>query len=603
LEIDNVVVYFDGIYTEWEINNALKTIIDKSDASMYYRDYVNIYSSSNVKKIMVGISNLFSSHFRISFDNIAERFPTYTTFEVLTALKNMIDESIVIKNKYGFSSYLREDENIYFLVNSLSISNDSFSGYYARVPNIVTDKTFREILYDVQIENLPKFVKILCEIKKPDTFAKLIRTVPEEVQELFIEAAIEAHIKNILSNQITRKLVLDYFLNYIHQIKDVWVSNKLSDDDILRCYENGNWGDCDNEYGDLVEEKIETRKGTLEQNPWGYYGQHNPETGVFSMVNVVKQRAEQEKEKEKQRKKLTVLVKKGKKTQEEMDKELDGFIAGRQIYPGKNCRSWSVTALAKIGIKIIKLDYPDSFKKTESQLRLRKLAKDDRYLGKGSKKEKPLYTSKEIDELSSDDLRRGLYWTTRKQGGYVTTFCVAIEQWFRKTKWEGLDMLIPDKQAGTTGGHIKISSKPKEKKQSLRIEKVVPEQNKDRFKTYLKDIQKLMNECFSVKKYVPEIDDKRWVMVFSRKKLVGFLAIDKKNIIWNVCVATNYRRRGIAKQAIQIAVNDVCPAKKPRLLVDNRGKNYKKLVKLYTGYGFTLVKNDGKVTTMEFKCT
>ena len=36
--------------------------------------------------------------------------------------------------------------------------------------------------------------------------------------------------------------------------------------------------------------------------------------------------------------------------------------------------------------------------------------------------------------------------------------------------------------------------------------------------------------------------------------------------------------------------------------VDNLGKNYKKLIKLYTLYGFTLVKNDGKTTTMEFKC-
>ena len=92
-------------------------------------------------------------------------------------------------------------------------------------------------------------------------------------------------------------------------------------------------------------------------------------------------------------------------------------------------------------------------------------------------------------------------------------------------------------------------------------------------------------------------------MVFSRNKLVGFLAIDNNNVIWNVCVATNYRRRGIAQQAIQTAVKDVCPDKNPRLLVDNRGKNYKKLVKLYNGYGFTLVKNDGKVTTMEFKCS
>ena len=39
-----------------------------------------------------------------------------------------------------------------------------------------------------------------------------------------------------------------------------------------------------------------------------------------------------------------------------------------------------------------------------------------------------------------------------------------------------------------------------------------------------------------------------------------------------------------------------------RLFVDNKGKNYIKLIKMYTEYGFTLVSNDGNITTMEFKC-
>jgi superfamily II DNA or RNA helicase/ribosomal protein S18 acetylase RimI-like enzyme len=603
LEVDDVIRYFDGKYSEWEINNALKTIIEKSDSSIYYKDYVDIYSHSNVKKIIVSISKLFENNFRISFTKIVELFPNYSTFEILTALKNMIDESIVIKNKYGFSSYIREDQNIYFLVNSLSISNDSFSDYYTRVPNIVTDQTFQEILYNVQIENMPMFVNMICKITKQETFTKLIRNVPDEVQELFIEAAIEAQNKNIPTNQITRKLVLDYFLNYIHQIKDTWVSNRLRDDEVLRCYEDGKWSDCDNKYVDLIEEKIEKRKSTLEQNPWGYYGQYNPETGVFSMVNIITQKQKQKELKEKENRKLSDLVKKGKMSQEQMDEDLESFVAGREIYPGRNCKQgWGVHLLMKMAIRTLKLDYPDSFKKTDSESTMRKLVRDDKYLGKGNKKESPIYTNKEIDELDNEDLRRSLYWSTRRTGGYITNLCKGIEDWFRTTKWEGLDMLIPDKQAGTAGGHKKIVTKQVSNKQDLRLEKVIPIRNQDKFKTYFKDIQNLMNECFSIKKYVPDIDDKIWVMVFSRKKLVGFLAIDNENVIWNVCVATNYRRRGMAKQAIQMAVSDVCSKKSPRLLLDNRGKNHKKLFKLYTDYGFTLVKNDGKNTTMEFKC-
>lgn len=603
LDIDSVIKYFDGKYSNWELRNALKTMIAKSDENMYYRDYVNIYSRSTVKTIMMGIIKLFSTHFRISFYNIIEKFSKNNEFEVLTALKNIIDESIIIKNKYGFSSYLREDQNIYFLVNNLSISNDSFSDYYSRVPNIINDQTFTEILYDVQIENLPTFIKMLCKIKKQDIFGKLIKTIPEEVQEMFIEAAIKARETNIEFNQITRNLVLNYFMNYIHNIDDTWISNRLSDGELLRCYNKDLWSNCDPSYTGIIKEKLEERKNTLEQNPWGYYGQRNPETGVFSIVNIITQNEKQKKLKDNEMKRLDKLVIKGKLDKDERDELLQTFVAGREIYPGKNCRQgWGVPLLLKIGIKTLKLEYPTTFKKNDSDIKMRKLVKADKYLGKGTVKDPAIYTSSEISKLSNDELRRSLYWTTKRTGGYIEALCIAYENWFNTTKWNGMDMLIPDNQAGKSGGHKKLSDISTAMKRVLRIEKVIPEDNKDIFKKYLKDIQKLMNECFRVNKYIPDIDDKKWVMVFSKKKLIGFLAIDNNNVIWNVCVATNYRQRGIAIQAIQAAVDDVCPKKSPRLFVDNRGKTYKKLIKLYTAYGFTIVKNDGKITTMEFKC-
>lgn len=603
LDIESVVKYFDGKYSEWEINNALKTIIKKSEENMYYMNYMQIYSRSTIKKIMMRIIELFSTHFRISLLNIIKKFPDNTKFEILTALKNIIDESIVIKNKYGFSSYLREDQNIYFLVNNISITNDSFSEYYVKFPNIVSGQKFTDILYDVQIENLPLFIKMLCKVTKPDTFSKLIKTLPDEVQEMFIEAAVQAREKNVELNQITRKLVLDYFLNYIHQIDNVWISNRLSEEEILRCYENDTWNDCEQKYEGIIEERMKTQKSRLEQNPWGYYGQYNPETGVFSIVNIIAQNEKQKQLKEKEKKKLDALVKKGTMTKEERDEMLENFVAGREIYPGKNCRQgWGVPLLMKMALKTLKLEYPENFKKNESEVKMRKLVSDDRYLGKGTVKDPPIYTQKEISKLSNEDLRRALYWSEKRSGGHLKGLCTGIEKWFRNTKWEGLDMLILDNQGGKSGGHTKIDSSSVVKKRIFTVEKIVPIQNEEKFKIYLKNIQKLMNECFSLKKYTPDIDDKKWIMIFSQKKLVGLLTIDQENIIWNVCVATNYRRQGIGKQIIQEAIDDVCPKQNPRLFVDNLGKNYKKLMKMYTGYGFTIVKNDGKITTMEFQC-
>jgi superfamily II DNA or RNA helicase len=602
LDINNVIKYFDDKYSEWEIRNALKTIIYKSQENLYYNDYVDIYTKSSVKKIMVNIRKLFSTYFRISFSNIVSKYKDKTEFDILTALKNIIDESIVIKDKYGFSSYLREDKNIYFLVNSLSIKNDSFSDYYVRVPNIVTDLSFSDILYNVQIENLPVFIKMLCKITKKETFSKLVKTIPEEVQEMFIEAAIQAEEKNIDSNQITRKLVLDYFMNYIHSIEDekMWISNRLSDGELLRCFKDDEWKDCESKYDGIIEEKLKTRKETLEHNPWGYYGQSNPETGVFSIVNVIAQNEKQEFLKNKEKVKLDMLVKDDKISTQERDYILNNYIAGREVYPGKNCRQgWGVHSLMKIAIKVLKLDYPDNYKKDISNETIRKIITNDKYIGKGSNKDKPIYSKEEINELNSKDLRRALYWSEKRTGGHVNGLCEAIENWFKTTKWKGMDMLIPDNQAGKSGGHTKLATNTMVvKKLPLSIVNIIPEQNRDKFKIYIKDIQRLMGECLKVKKYVPEINGNKWIIIFSKKKIVGFLVIDIKNIILNVCIATNYRKKGMAKYAIEKAVKDVCPKDSPVLLVDNRGKDYKKFIKLYTSYGFTLLKNDGRITIM-----
>jgi hypothetical protein len=286
-----------------------------------------------------------------------------------------------------------------------------------------------------------------------------------------------------------------------------------------------------------------------------------------------------------------------------MDEELEKFIAGREIYPGRNCsQGWGIPLLMKIVIKIIKLDYPKDFMKTDSDIDIRNNLKNVKYVGIGTNKDVPIYTHKEIDNLNNDDLRRATYWSIRQTGGYIKTFCKELENWFRNTKWEGLDMLIPDKQAGTAGGHQKIISKPTTNNSSTtRIETIIPIQNEKLFKTYFKSIQKLTNQCYGIKKYIPDIDDKKWIIIFSRKKIAGYLSIDNNNIIHNICVSTIYNKNDTAKQFIQSAVNYICP-NTPRLLVDNKGKDYKYLVKLYQTYGFNIIKKDENITYMEFVC-
>jgi ribosomal protein S18 acetylase RimI-like enzyme len=113
-----------------------------------------------------------------------------------------------------------------------------------------------------------------------------------------------------------------------------------------------------------------------------------------------------------------------------------------------------------------------------------------------------------------------------------------------------------------------------------------------------------MGECFNTKKYSAPTNDHLWLIVFSRKKMAGFLVLDENNTIWNVCVAKNYRNQGIASEIIKQAVNYTCNIRgnNPTLLVDNLGETAKKLIKMYTGFGFKVIKTTDKHTYMSHSC-
>lgn len=603
VDIDTIIKYFEGEYNEEEIRNALTSIINKSNERLYFKDYINLYARSDIQKIIIGIEKLFQTNFRMNLTNILLNFPKYTEFEVLTALKNIIDESIVIKNKYGFSSYLREYKNIYFLVNNLTITNDYFSDYYTRVPNIINTKPFSEILNEVQMNLLPNYIDMMCKITKPSTFFKKIKAVPDNIQEIMIESAISAENKNINTGQIFRKFILEYFVSYIHKLDNVWLSNRLEDEDILRCLENDKWGECDEKYDSLLQNKLKERKNTLESNPWGYYGKYNNETNTFSIVNVIAQQEKFKKEENEKIKSLEKQVEKGEITEEEKEDAIIQFSKdNRLVYPGRNCmQGWGIPELLRIGVRSLKFDYPENYEKGKSDSKLREMFKKNKYLS-GNPKTPALYTPEELEKLDGNELRRALYWAIKKPGiGQVKELCTEMEKWFRNRKWDGFDMLIPDKQVGTSGGHTKKEIIEVEEKKNFIIRTFIPEQQKDIFISYQKDIEKIMSECYGIKKFIPDIDNKKWITVFLRKKMVGFLVVDTQSNVIYSCIAKNYRK--IAKEAMQTVVNVECQNKPPKLTVNNIDKKYKKLIKMYTQYGFTISSNNGKITIMEFECT
>jgi hypothetical protein len=656
LKLQGIIDFFGDEYTEFELRTALKTIIAK-DRILRLKDYTDIYIKSAVGKIELKIEDYFRYTFRSSWKEIKDVFPDNILFDVVTALNNIIYRNTPIVNKYGFISYLRESNDIYFLVDSLTISSDPYSDYYTRVPNILIDKKYEEILEKYKLGLLPNFIDKMCN-STDQLFLRLLNILPLDIQEMFIEIAVlSLDNPGTAIQKRNRKLIFNYYANYIHKIGETYISTR--DEDNFRCLDSKEkrWGECTSEQENLLEEKLQIRKSQLENNKWGYYAKYNPEgkngKPIFSIVDLQAEKKKFENTRLKKEEKYQKLVKEGKMTPEEMNKLLEDTDY-RNKYPGMNCRQgWGVSRLLRIGLKSLKLPYPQDFKiivnnvkynstnlknnrsklikllreylnknayslfaktirgrikesfaKNPSQQQIKKaidkewedIKNKSDYMKRSGKE---LYTEEEIKKLKLDDLLRAVYYIYGKANGKsnksVERLCIELEKWFRNNTHDGLSLLVFDNEIGTTGGHTKKQQEKKRNDSKYRLVRINPSQEGNKFEFYHKNIKTLMKKCGVDFKPVDN-EDINWIFLYpkNRKKMSLLLSIRNNGVIRDICLS-----KGVGSKEIEFALrNGWLSDNKPIIELQNTKNDYGELLEKYKSYGFKKIFDDGDITKL-----
>ena len=565
-------------FTEEEIFNSLYIIQEEYKSGEFdYKNFLRIYSRDPVKKIINEIENLFRTKFILNFEEISTHFSDYTNFEVLTALQNIINDNIIITNKYGLIAYLREEKNNYFLVNSLSVESDFYAEYYNKFPYIKTTKTYKDVENDLYSTSLPKLINKICKTKNQKDFTNLIKSLPFKVQEIFIESTIICKDKGIKNDIIDN--VLKIFEGYIKQIKNKWISTFLiapGHEGSIRCKDitpNSKWENCDEKYIELIKEKEQERTENLRKdNPYGIIGKYNPENNTFCLVDF--QQEKQEK----------------RKSSDVND--------SRRISTGKKCNSWLLKNLIYIGSERLKIEPPEDFRNEDTRQELL-----DRFIQSKSQSYN-LYDifkikENELKKLPTEHIKRMLYWGTPTNEGGIRknkNICGILKDWL-----ESKGLLEKDTQCGVqskTKANT-IGKIPKTKETGFTILSLVPTEQEQEFKSYSKQISTIMENCGKTK-YKPEINDNQWIIVFSKKKIVGFLTIDKNNLLSNVCIAKNYRRKDLHVQAMSQANKYLYETlgKTPTFPINKRLTNYNTLIRLYKSFGFVINKEDNLFSYM-----
>lgn len=573
---ENIKLSFETIYenlklkfTEEEIENALVSIKQEYNDEINYMDFLNVYyTTSPVKNIIYQLEKLFQYHFSLNYKEIRKNFKDYDDFQILSALSEVINKSIVIRNKYGFPSYLREDRNIYYLVNNIDIQYDYMAEYYTKYPHIKQEIKIQDIFES----SIPEIINKLFNSEKQSKIIKILKIIPEDIQKILLESSITSNYMNIEKNKVIRNIILNFYKSYISKVGNIWVSSFLKKKGELRCIEDGKnvneWKDCDDEIIKIIKENELEKEKNRQNNPYGLIGKFNEENKKFCILDL-------KKEKE-------ILGKKH-------DKRLN--------YSGKVCGSWKVYELVDIIVNRLKIEAPKNFKKSETKNELIDIVKQDEKLLE------ILGGEDNIVNIDKDNLRRVLYYgKTKNEGGIKNTIslCSVIQKWMKDN-----NILEIDNECGVQGKIKKAVEKIESKDEELKIDIKLLKASKldEEFKKNTKNISIMMKECFK-DNFDVEYNENIWITAFIEDKLVGFLSIDKNNIIWNVCVGKKYRLKGIAKKIISEAIKKVCSERKlPILKVDKSKKTYKKLIGMYKKFGFIIDDDiNDEYTTMKYIC-
>ena len=94
---------------------------------MDYDSYNVYYTQCDIE---TNIINLYKKYFFLSFDDLRNYFEGVNYFDILTCMHNIISNNKPILNKYGIPSYVKETDDIFYLVYDINDKSNTLLNFY-----------------------------------------------------------------------------------------------------------------------------------------------------------------------------------------------------------------------------------------------------------------------------------------------------------------------------------------------------------------------------------------------------------------------------------------------------------------------------------------
>lgn len=345
-----------------------------------YSTYQLYYSSEYIPEIISDIKEIFQKEFIINWKDIMEKLEyMYEDFLVLQVLNYMIDNNTIITNKYGLSSYLREQNNVYYIIENVNTISSYTDSYYTQNPFITNYKPLKKVIMSKYIEKIPSMIKMMKTVKD---FPKYMKRFPDIAQELFIEKAL--YDKSIGKEADER--VLKLYKQYIHLSGSMYWSSYLYDTrKLLKCLTSEGWGKCDQNIYDRYRNQTQKQFTNIKDSEYNYYASYID--GKFKII----------------------------------DKSQDEMTDKRKINKGKSCDSWSIPDLIKVFLEI-PIDIPgmNDIKDNSKEFFIKELMKNNKF--------KDLLESMDIENETLENIQKMYLLSSKRK----KSLCNMLKKWFEE---------------------------------------------------------------------------------------------------------------------------------------------------------------------------
>lgn len=268
--------------------------------------YNLFYAKEQIESIKTEIRELFRSRFMYDFFELRAYFPEVSPLILLRALKEIIDSSMPILNKYGIMSYLRENQNLYFLIDNPQIrhtKNLYMLSEYTSSPTVRENIPFSDWTRVFEFQYLPEKLDKLQELSENKSVSELsstieltLRSLDSRSQEAILEATIRAGALSAPgpllitgSKDVFRQAIRKIYDQSLISQDELLISPLLNDEyDILRCYDikKNVWTNCPANMQDVFASAVSKKRAKLKSNPFGYYAIYDSERDKFKIATV-----------------------------------------------------------------------------------------------------------------------------------------------------------------------------------------------------------------------------------------------------------------------------------------------------------------------------